>query len=438
VEGVEDKGGDVAGYMPLQRQVGFIYDNPNLFIIAHELGHGAFNLRHTFSPESFIAAERTTQNLMDYAGGTELWKHQWEQIRDPQNIWFAWAQEEGEGEMMDFNMSEEMILDLLKSIRKANANSKDELDLSFFQLSKGSKLDVEIEPATFWYLGISTNSGEKVLSSSELSFHPLMINPSDFSKVNCEAPKGLDGRFMKFTFKLYSPTLPPRNPGYYKTEFNAIEITVNSEWEYYLEAYLLNKEIPKPGDQFVNMEIVPSGTHGRHGGVFGCTRTSKTNCSNYDNKYENPGIQSGTQFHSGVDVRASVNTPLRPALAGIVFSVTETFTPGVYVSESLGNKIIIRSTLDDGRDVYIMYCYLNEVNVNVGDTIKVGQIIGLTGDTGNAGVRPDGTRGCSLERLHVHIEATRDGVFFGGAARIDPSMFITTKFDRNGNQINDN
>jgi len=100
VEGVEDKGGDVAGYMPLQRQVGFIYDSPNLFIIAHELGHGAFNLRHTFSPESFIAAERTTQNLMDYAGGTELWVHQWELIRDPQSVWFAWAQEEGEGEMV--------------------------------------------------------------------------------------------------------------------------------------------------------------------------------------------------------------------------------------------------------------------------------------------------------------------------------------------------
>ncbi|MBP7223466.1 MAG: hypothetical protein KBA50_09485, partial [Sedimentibacter sp.] len=82
----------MAGYMPLQRQVGFIYDNPNLFVVAHELGHGAFNLRHTFSLESFIAAERTTQNLMDYAGGTELWAHQWGQIRDPQNIWFAWAQ----------------------------------------------------------------------------------------------------------------------------------------------------------------------------------------------------------------------------------------------------------------------------------------------------------------------------------------------------------
>ena len=100
--------------MPLQRQVGFIYDSPNLFIIAHELGHGAFNLRHTFSPESFIAAERTTQNLLDYPStgvtvslsncsgqaGTELWKHQWEFIRDPQNIWFAWAQEESKGEMI--------------------------------------------------------------------------------------------------------------------------------------------------------------------------------------------------------------------------------------------------------------------------------------------------------------------------------------------------
>ncbi|MBP7223468.1 MAG: hypothetical protein KBA50_09495, partial [Sedimentibacter sp.] len=74
------------------------YDSPNLFVIAHELGHGAFNLRHTFSPESFIAAERTTQNLMDYAGGTELWAHQWELIRDPQSVWFAWAQDESEGE----------------------------------------------------------------------------------------------------------------------------------------------------------------------------------------------------------------------------------------------------------------------------------------------------------------------------------------------------
>jgi len=156
VEGVEDKGGDVAGYMPLQRQAGFIYDNPNLFIIAHELGHGAFNLRHTFSLESFIAAERTTQNLMDYPStgvtvslsncsgqaGTELWKHQWEFIRDPQNIWFAWSQDEGEGEMM---ATHQINLVINKKIRKSGE--------TYVTLYTNKELEIKIESSdtTFRY-----------------------------------------------------------------------------------------------------------------------------------------------------------------------------------------------------------------------------------------------------------------------------------------------
>jgi hypothetical protein len=101
VEGVQFKGRSIAGYMPLQRQVGFIYDNPNLNIIAHELGHGAFNLRHTFSSDNFIASEMSTQNLMDYKGGVELWKHQWKLIQSPDKLLFAWAQDEKEGEYSD-------------------------------------------------------------------------------------------------------------------------------------------------------------------------------------------------------------------------------------------------------------------------------------------------------------------------------------------------
>ncbi|MDR0682106.1 MAG: hypothetical protein LBG15_09710 [Dysgonamonadaceae bacterium] len=49
VANVQGKNGDIGGYMPLQRQAGFIYDLPNNELIAHELAHGAFNLRHTFS-----------------------------------------------------------------------------------------------------------------------------------------------------------------------------------------------------------------------------------------------------------------------------------------------------------------------------------------------------------------------------------------------------
>jgi hypothetical protein len=102
VANVKGKTGDIAGYMPLQKQVGFIYDNPNPHIIAHELGHGAFNLRHVFSPESFVAAQGTTKNLMDYSGSTDLWQHQWELIHDPESLWFAWAQDEKEGEGVSY------------------------------------------------------------------------------------------------------------------------------------------------------------------------------------------------------------------------------------------------------------------------------------------------------------------------------------------------
>jgi hypothetical protein len=98
VKGKFDGSGDISGYMPLQYQCGFLYENPNTSIIAHELGHGAFNLRHTFSEERFIAAQGKTQNLMDYAGGTELWKHQWEEIQDPQKMWFSFWQDEEDSE----------------------------------------------------------------------------------------------------------------------------------------------------------------------------------------------------------------------------------------------------------------------------------------------------------------------------------------------------
>ena len=78
VENVQNKGKAIAGYMPLQRQVGFIYGKPNDITIAHELAHGAFNLRHPFSDHQFIAPEGTTHNLMDYDSpkGEELWKYQ--------------------------------------------------------------------------------------------------------------------------------------------------------------------------------------------------------------------------------------------------------------------------------------------------------------------------------------------------------------------------
>ncbi len=189
MEGVEDKGGDVAGYMPLQRQVGFIYDSPNLFIIAHELGHGAFNLRHTFSPESFIAAERTTQNLMDYNGGTELWKHQWEFIRDPQNIWFAWAQEESEGEMENLKGKYTVYVgDSVMTEKKV-----------FINTNKTEKIYVKYEPAAG---DTGTYINAKLIYRPEWSHDDISWPATTWGKINVNTKTYFDldslpeGRYM--------------------------------------------------------------------------------------------------------------------------------------------------------------------------------------------------------------------------------------------------
>ncbi len=65
VDGVQTS---LSGFMPFKRQYGYIFNNTEAQTIAHELGHGAFRLRHTFSPEAFIANQGSTDNLMDYCG----------------------------------------------------------------------------------------------------------------------------------------------------------------------------------------------------------------------------------------------------------------------------------------------------------------------------------------------------------------------------------
>ena len=87
-----------SGFMPFKRQMGYIYvDNGNDIprTIAHELGHGAFRLRHTFSSEGFIAYEKSTDNLMDYYGGSHLLKHQWDNVHDPVSL-SSWLQDDSE------------------------------------------------------------------------------------------------------------------------------------------------------------------------------------------------------------------------------------------------------------------------------------------------------------------------------------------------------
>nr|WP_319399902.1 glycohydrolase toxin TNT-related protein [uncultured Carboxylicivirga sp.] len=112
------------GFMPLTGRYGFIFNfGSNAETIAHELGHGAFNLWHTFSDKGqYKLTEGSTPNLMDYSGGTELWKYQWDLIHDPQNILFAWGVDEDESQAIssDYNA-------IIKSRRICHSETLDNL-----------------------------------------------------------------------------------------------------------------------------------------------------------------------------------------------------------------------------------------------------------------------------------------------------------------------
>jgi len=120
-------------------------------------------------------------------------------------------------------------------------------------------------------------------------------------------------------------------------------------------------------------------------------------------------------YHTGVDILASVGTSLYSLLCGEVIEANDT-------KGELGIIVTVKSKDKDGNLIWIRYCHLSSTKVSKNDKIKHGTIIGLSGNTGNA-------KGILPQYYHVHIEASRDGIFYGGHNRVDPEQFMKTKFD---------
>lgn len=119
-------------------------------------------------------------------------------------------------------------------------------------------------------------------------------------------------------------------------------------------------------------------------------------------------------YHTGVDILAQPNTPLKSLLCGIVTVAGDTYG-------DLGIIVIVKSKDRDGEDIWIEYCHLSSISVKIGQVVKHGEEIGLSGKTGNA-------KNILPAYYHVHIEASIDGVFYGGNNRVDPELYMKTKF----------
>ena len=98
--------------------------------------------------------------------------------------------------------------------------------------------------------------------------------------------------------------------------------------------------------------------------------------------------------HSGVDLRAKANTPIKSPNNGKVILVRNCYLSG---------KTII---IDHGGGLYTLYAHLNRVYVRKNQFVKKGQIIGLSGRTGR------------ITGPHLHFGLSLYGT------RVDPVAFM--------------
>jgi murein DD-endopeptidase MepM/ murein hydrolase activator NlpD len=199
-----------------------------------------------------------------------------------------------------------------------------------------------------------------------------------------------------------SPANQDANSGY--PIFPVVPQNLPEGWSVFLPRTASTQ--PCPGDPMKSPAIAPSSPGNVKGGRFGYTRNG------------------GTKFHDGTDIAAVANTPLYSMYGGTVTGVRTSFQPNEYAIASYGNYIEIESNVN-GTIVYLKYNHLNGVGqgITVGTQITQGQLIGITGTTGNA-ADP------GVVNKHLHIQAKDEN-----GNKEDPETFIGTKFDKTTGKV---
>lgn len=122
----------------------------------------------------------------------------------------------------------------------------------------------------------------------------------------------------------------------------------------------------------------------------------------------------GTRAHQGIDLAVPVNYRVYAVEDGEVLMVRN--------EGSHGMQIAIRmSTNNDLNGLIAFYSHLNRMDVKVGDKVKAGQVIGLTGSTGNA---VNMTTVKTGSHLHFEIRTTL-WAGLGLQNRIDPLPYVS-------------
>ena len=204
----------------------------------------------------------------------------------------------------------------------------------------------------------------------------------------------------------------------------------NYKGEFKEEEEVEEEEDNKPllGDPLVEMIIVHNYSAPNSGGKFGCSRVG-IGCAN-STMPNLPKYANMNKVHGGVDLYCPLNTKVYSMFDGVVEKIVNEVTPnnkGTW--GDFGNRIRIKSTskqhVNNGKTIYVYYTHLNNVeNLELGEEVKQGQLLGLSGKTGNAHNIP-------VWRYHTHISIYEDGT--SGNKRVNPLRYFASKNLENKN-----
>ena len=147
----------------------------------------------------------------------------------------------------------------------------------------------------------------------------------------------------------------------------------------FAERRIIDAALSNHRDQDVESLALPAPVPGRQSPSFGFRRF-------FNDQPRSP--------HSGMDITANQGTEIVAPKAGIV-----TATGGYFFN---GNTVI----LDHGQGFVTMYCHLHRIDVEEGQSIEPGDVLGLVGATGR------------VTGAHLHF-----GTYLTGTA-VDPAIFL--------------
>ncbi|HQN92923.1 MAG TPA: M23 family metallopeptidase [Prolixibacteraceae bacterium] len=377
-EGAELTTGD----MPIGKQWGYLFGSAvDARTLAHELGHGKLELRHTFASEACgIQKQGQSNNLMDYpatgssplGGGREgasdsLVCQQWNYIHKPAIIGKVF-QDDGAGAIYNRNMSEENVISMLERIRNGNLENERFINLTEWSVSEGLHVDLPLsESFTLSFIKLVTYIGNQVAANDPLNRNPLMIRADEIEVIDSETPLGEVGDFSMVFFQLYDLDGVGR---YVRNETSkAIELVIRTEDVGKLKVYLLGLELPLKTNEFRGYSY---GNWRPVSATYGCTRVN--------NKYDcNEDGIFGDRPHMGVDIIAPIGTKCYSLGDGIVHRVQEISGYGTCVAIKVGLKDLTTQAMEQ---FYVLYAHLSETNVVQGENVIIGDLIGKTGVSG--------------------------------------------------------